>query len=362
MEIQGKFNHAVVFTETAEEEALNQIKELCNQESMKESVIRIMPDTHAGNGCVIGSVMSITDKVIPNLVGVDIGCGMIVSIFNEETIDFEKLDNVIRENVPSGFSVRSTTHKFYNKIDVQNLKCWEHIENKERVELSIGTLGGGNHFIEVSTFKNEKALIVHTGSRNLGKQVCDYYQKIAIELHPEVPKDLAYLDGEHTKNYLHDMEICQRYAAKNREAIIKEINEKMGWESKELFSTIHNYIDTKNGILRKGAISAEIGEKVIIPINMRDGSIIAVGKGNSSWLFSAPHGAGRIMSRGQARRSIDMNDYEKSMEGIWTSCVSEKTIDESPMTYKPIAEILENIRDTVTVCEIIKPLYNYKAN
>lgn len=361
--LQGKYNTAEVFTDNIEETAVEQIIELCNQEFTKDLTIRIMPDTHAGAGCTIGTVMTITDKVVPNLVGVDIGCGMNTTQFTADSIDLAELDNAIRALVPSGFAVRNKPHSKAIYFDVSRLRCIEHIENKERILLSIGTLGGGNHFIEVSKGNNSvNYLIVHSGSRNLGKQIAEYYQKVAIATHPNLPPDLAYVEGEDLTNYLNDMAVAQHYAELNRNAITEEICSQMKWNINASFETIHNYIDINTKILRKGAISANAGETAIIPINMRDGSLIVCGHGNEDWLYSAPHGAGRVMSRSQAKKKILLNDFEDSMKGIWTTSVSKDTIDECPMAYKPMSEIIENIKDTCTVIDIVKPLYNFKAD
>lgn len=390
----GKYNTANVFTDNIEQEAISQIIELCNQEFCHNSKIAIMPDTHAGAGCTIGTTMTIVDKVVPNLVGVDIGCGMEVIKIAEKTIDFNLLDNIIRNHIPSGMEVRTKAHKYIKEVPFDKLKCVKNI-SMQRAELSIGTLGGGNHFIEVNQDdENNIYLVVHTGSRYLGKQVAEYYQNIAInrltdvraekkalveklkaegrvkeiekELknisRPKIKKELAYLTGDNFDNYIHDMKIVQEYATFNRKAIIDEIVQRMGFTIVEQFTTIHNYIDTDNMILRKGAISAKKNEKVIIPINMRDGSLICIGKGNPDWNYSACHGAGRLMSRSKAKELVSIEEYEESMQGIWTTSVSINTIDESPMAYKPMKEIIENIKDTVDIVKIIKPLYNFKAS
>lgn len=393
IELKGKFNTAKVYTDNIDSETIGQVIELCNQEFAKDSIIRIMPDTHAGKGCVIGTTMTIKDKVVPNLVGVDIGCGMFTVKLAEETIDFEKLDKVIREHIPCGFNTREHKHSFNKYINLDNLKCFEYID-KTRAKLSIGTLGGGNHFIEINKDKNNDLyLVIHSGSRNLGNQVAKHYQNLAIKDHSvdkkikeeliaklkkerrekdiekeirKLPtktfnKDLAYLEGENFLNYIHDMQITQTYAKLNREAIAQVILEKMKLESVETFTTVHNYI-SEDMILRKGSISAKEGEKVLIPINMRDGSIVAIGKGNPDWNYSAPHGAGRILSRGKAKETLSLDEFKEEMKEVWTTSVGQRTLDESPMAYKPIEEIIENINDAVEVIEIIRPLYNFKAN
>jgi RNA-splicing ligase RtcB len=394
MELQGKFNNARVFTDNVENTAIGQIIDLCNQEFVKDSKIRIMPDTHAGSGCTIGTTMTITDKVVPSLVGVDIGCGMETIKINNDTINFDQLDSVIRKYVPSGMSVRNKTHANSKMINLDDLVCVDHV-NVDRAYKSIGTLGGGNHFIEVNQDdEGSYYLVIHSGSRNLGKQVAEYYQNLAYERltnineikqaliqtlksegrtkdiqtelakikTPSFSKDLAYLQGDDFKYYIADMKLTQRFATLNRKAMIDEIVQRMGFAVETQFTTIHNYIDTDNMILRKGAISAQKGETVLIPLNMRDGSLICEGKGNPDWNFSAPHGAGRIMSRGVAKRNITLKEFQESMVGIWSTSVKESTIDESPMAYKPAQEITDNIRESVSVLKHIKPIYNFKAN
>jgi RNA-splicing ligase RtcB len=392
-ELQGKYNLAKVFTDNVESTAQSQIIELLNQEFVKDSKIRIMPDTHAGAGCVIGTTMTIQDKIVPNLVGVDIGCGMeVIEILNED-IDLEKLDKVIYENIPSGFAVRKTEHKYADNINFDSLKCKNHV-NIDRAKLSIGTLGGGNHFIEVNKDSNGKIyLVIHSGSRHLGKQVAEYYQELGynelININnqktnlikklksegreneiqsaikeisiPKFPKSLAYVQGKNFKDYLHDMKIVQEFAVYNRKAMIDEIINKLDLNTSNQFTTIHNYIDMEEMILRKGAVSAQKFEKLIIPINMRDGSLICIGKGNKDWNCSAPHGAGRLMSRSKTKELVTMEEYEKSMHGIFTTSVNQSTLDESPMAYKPMQEIIDNIQNTVDILNIIKPIYNFKA-
>lgn len=392
-----------VFTENIEPEALNQVYTLIKQPAFADCKVRIMPDVHAGKGCVIGFTADLGDKVIPNIVGVDIGCGMLTAEIGKIDIDFEKLDRVIRENIPSGRAVRDSEVNFQ---EIEQLRCKDLLKNMSWLKCSLGTLGGGNHFIEVDEDSDGvKYLIVHTGSRNLGKQVAEIYQQIAIESmqgipklneeserlideykragrqkeiqkalaelkrkwKPEklnIPKELCYLTGESRVDYLHDMKICQEFAAKNRKMIVMTIFSKMGWQTgngKEPFQTIHNYIDHDTNIVRKGAISARLGEKLLIPINMRDGCIIGVGKGNEDWNQSAPHGAGRIMSRSKAKETVSLEEFQRSMEGIYTTSVNASTLDESPMVYKSMDEIVENIKDTVEILKIIKPIYNFKA-
>lgn len=399
--LNGKYGEAKVYTDIIEEEAISQIIQMLNQEYATNANVAIMPDVHAGAGCTIGTTMRLVNNcVVPNLVGVDIGCGVMCAKIVEKDIDFEKLDKVIRENVPSGMSINATALKAAKKWadELPNLRCWTAIKSKEDYFLkSIGTLGGGNHYIEIDVDeKGNHYLVVHTGSRNLGVQVCTYYQKQAekdyLQNFNQIKKktiDIMLKDGEKTRieafarsekpsynkellpvtgntylDYLNDMNIVQDYAFYNRFNIVRTIFTKMGWHEDGLFETIHNYIDFSQEypILRKGAVAAYKNEKLIIPMNMRDGALICLGKGNAEWNYSAPHGAGRLMSRAKAKAQLSMIEFQDEMNGIWTSCVSNSTIDESPMAYKPMESILENIGDTVEVLEIIKPIYNYKAN
>lgn len=395
-----------IFTNNIEQEAVYQIELLLAQDTFKDCKVRIMPDVHAGKGCVIGFTADLGNKVIPNIVGVDIGCGMLCVSLGQTDIDFEKLDNVIRSYVPSGRDVHEG--RIIRFDELQELKCYRELRDTKRLERSIGTLGGGNHFIEVDVAEDGyKYLVIHTGSRNLGKQVADYYQNLAFELmsgkdelheeqgriieeykaagrksdiqnaiaelhrnfkavNPNIPKDLCYLDGKYREDYLHDMRICQKFAYMNRVMIAQIICNHMGWgvdaDMPDYFECIHNYIDHDSNIVRKGAISAKLGEKVLIPINMRDGCIIGAGKGNEDWNQSAPHGSGRVMSRTKAKELVSLEEFEKAMDGIYTTSVNQSTIDESPMAYKTLDEIVENIKDTVDVLAIIKPVYNFKAS
>lgn len=391
-----------IFTDNIEPEALNQIHTLIKQPAFKNCKVRIMPDVHAGAGCVIGFTADLGDKVIPNIVGVDIGCGMLTIELGKIDIDFQFLDNIIRNKIPSGRNTHDS--RMVRLDDLQKLYCYRELKDSKRLERSIGTLGGGNHFIEIDLDdEGNKYLVIHTGSRNLGKQVAEYYQKLAIEVmqgkdkiyamqeqlieaykkqgrkkeiekaikelhrifNPNplgIPKELCYLTGKYRDQYLHDMEICQKYAVLNRNTIASIILDAMNWKSLGGFETIHNYIEINSNIVRKGAISAKDGELLLIPINMRDGSIIGKGKGNSDWNCSAPHGAGRIMSRSKAKEMVSIDEFRQSMEGIYTTSVNQSTIDESPMVYKPIDEIVKNIEDTVEIVKIIKPIYNFKAS
>lgn len=376
LELKGKHNTATVYTDNVDNVTISQIIELCNQEAFKDSKIRIMPDCHAGKGCTIGTTMTITNKIVANLVGVDIGCGM-ATIKLSEKLDLEKLDKVIRKHVPYGFTVHERSREKILKeifnIDLTKIKCEV---NLDRAYKSAGTLGGGNHFIEINKSKNnEYYLTVHTGSRNLGKQIAEYYQKLAIEQCEDksLQKDLCYLEKDSMADYLHDMHIAQQYSAANRALILCDIIYNYYEHSCEysiacrdiksiIIECIHNYIDMESMILRKGAISAKQDETVIIPINMRDGIIIGKGKGNPDWNYSAPHGAGRILSRSKAKEQISLNDFEKSMENVFSTCVKQSTLDEAPQAYKPIEDIVNNIGDTVTIIDVMKPIYNFKAN
>lgn len=369
IEIVGKYNHAIVYTDYVEESAAEQIKTLCDQEFVKESKIRIMSDVHSGAGCTIGTTMTVTDKIVPNLVGVDIGCGMEVLRVENRHLELEKLDKLIRQKIPSGFAVRDKAHPFNDDIDLSELKCKSNV-NLSRAVLSIGTLGGGNHFIEVNKDKEDRIyVVVHSGSRHIGLETANYYQNQGFKIMPKskgegagiIPKSLAYVADELFQDYIHDMKIIQRFALLNRKAMVNEIVKGMKLNVADRFTTIHNYIDTDNMVLRKGAVSAQKGEKFIIPINMRDGSLICMGKGNPEWNYSAPHGAGRLMSRTRAKSELTLTQYKNTMEGIFTTCVNRDTLDECPLAYKPMEDILKHITDTAEVVDIIKPIYNFKA-
>jgi len=365
IELSGKYNTAKVFTDTAEQSALTQIEHLLNQEFIAGCKICVMPDAHAGMGCTIGTTMTIADKVVPNLVGVDIGCGMETVLLKDKRVELAQLDKAIHQYIPAGFKIRKEPHHFNDEIDLTSLRCAKHVD-LARAKFSIGTLGGGNHFIELDKDdKGQLYLVVHSGSRNLGKQVCDYYQNAAADSLGRTGKGadrvLAYLEGAMFESYLHDMAIVQRYADLNRKAMVKELEKRVKFKIAEQFMTIHNYIDLDSMILRKGAISAQKGERVLIPMNMRDGSLICTGLGNEDWNYSAPHGAGRIMSRKVAKQSITLTQYEKAMTGIYSSTVNKSTLDEAPFAYKPMDEIVANIGDTADIVTVIKPLYNFKA-
>ena len=368
IQIKGQYNVAIVFTDEIEETAKQQVYELCNLEFLQDEKIRMMPDLHAGKGCTIGTTMTITDKIVPNFVGVDLGCGMICVKLDvkNEAIDFKKLDQIIRHNVPSGMNIRGKAHENVAKIPFNEIIA---PINENRARRSIGTLGGGNHFIELNEGEDGSIyLVIHSGSRNPGKMISDHYQKVAVDFHlkknetPGMRRDTAYVEGENMKNYLHDVNIAQQYAAINRKTMAEVIMRGMDWNLISEFDTIHNYVDLDNMILRKGAISAQDGEIVIIPMNMRDGSLICRGKGNPDWNYSGPHGAGRIMSRTQAKRKVNIEEFEDTMKDVWSTTVTYSTIDESPFAYKKMDDIIRNIGDTVDVLDIIKPLYNFKAN
>lgn len=393
-----------IFTKNIEKEALNQIDLLLEQDAFKDCKVRIMPDVHAGAGCVIGFTGNLGDKVIPNIVGVDIGCGMLCVELGNIDLDLEKLDKIIHDFVPSGMNVHEEPK--YKFLEMEQLLCLNELKNKDNwLEKSIGTLGGGNHFIEVDVDEDDnKYLVIHTGSRNLGKQVAEIYQNKAIdycsykeEMNTEIkdtiklfkeqgrqkeiqqelinihkkyegktklPKDLCYLEGKLRKDYLHDMNLCQEFASLNRWCVMQEILYnyfEISIVEFDSFETIHNYISFEDNIIRKGSISARKGEKVLIPMNMRDGCIIGIGKGNDDWNQSAPHGAGRVMSRNQARETINIVEYKESMQNIYTTSVNEETIDEAPFVYKPMQEIIDCIKDNIEIERIIKPIYNFKA-
>lgn len=366
IEIKGNYSSAIVYTDTLEKSAEGLITAFCNQSFSAESKIRIMPDVHAGKGCTIGTTMTITDKVVPNIVGVDIGCGMLVVKLKEKRINLPQLDSFIRNNVPYGRDVRERPHRSHGRLNIYDLKCVKKLDLRRTLE-SLGTLGGGNHFIEVDSDGENLYLVIHTGSRNLGLKVAEYYQKIAYKEcggknQTEIPYELAYLSGEGMENYLYDMDFMQRFADLNRTIIKEVILDGLNLHEIDSFTTVHNYIDLDAMILRKGAVSAKKGERLIIPMNMRDGSLLCTGLGNDEWNQSAPHGAGRLMSRKEAQDSFTLSEYKASMEGIFTTSVTKETLDECPMVYKPMEEILANIKDTVVVDKIIKPIYNFKAS
>lgn len=399
VKIEGRYNTALCFTDSLDKTATGQIKAICDQEAFASSQLRIMPDVHAGLGCTIGTTMTITDKVVPGMVGVDIGCGMETVRLEEGQVDLPRLDELIRSQIPCGREIRELPHPYHQQLELSQLRCARHVKLL-RAQRSIGTLGGGNHFIEVDQGEDGALyLVVHSGSRHLGSEVALYYQNEGFhalcgnarfqldelirqmkasgntkEIHKTVkelkkrramltpiPKDLAYVEGPLFEDYIHDMEIVQRFAQLNRKAMVDIILSGMALTAAEEFTTIHNYIDTRSMILRKGAVSARKGEKLLIPINMRDGSLICLGKGNESWNNSAPHGAGRLLSRKDAFDSLSMEEYQAQMEGIFSTCVSRSTLDESPMAYKPMDELIRNIEPTVEILQRIRPVYNFKS-
>ena len=397
IEVNGKFNTAKIYTDVVDEASIAQVITLCNQEFTTGSRIRLMPDIHAGAGCTIGTTMTITDKVVPNLVGVDIGCGMETIRLRETHIELQKLDKLIYEKIPSGFNIRDKAHRYIDQIDLSGLCCAKHVDLL-RAEKSVGTLGGGNHFIEVDRDEEGNLyVVVHSGSRHLGKEVASYYQEegykvlngtdeasaqrliaemkaagrqkeIQKELkrlknlkQTSIPRALAYVSGPLFDQYIHDMKLVQQFAQLNRKAIMDEIVKGMKLHVAEQFTTIHNYIDTDAMILRKGAVSAKLGEQILIPINMRDGSLICIGKGNEDWNCSAPHGAGRLMSRAQAKQSFTVSEFKKQMSEVYTTSVNSSTLDECPMAYKNMDDIVENIGPTADIVKVIKPVYNFKA-
>lgn len=396
LELRGRYAEAKVFTDVVDNESISQVINLLNQPYVEGSRVRMMPDIHAGAGCTIGTTMTIKDKICPNLVGIDIGCGMETIRIKETHIEPQKLDKVIRAGIPSGFAIRNEPHRFAKSIDLSELRCAKKV-NTDRAYCSIGTLGGGNHFIEANKDDDGNIyIVVHSGSRHLGLEIANFYQEAAYSAltsyskdeieaaieelknsgrqkeiqsvlknmkakKPPVPKPLAYVEGGLFDQYLHDMKIAQRFAELNRQAMMDTIVKGMGLHIVEQFTTIHNYIDIENMILRKGSVSARAGERLLIPINMRDGSLLCTGKGNEDWNYSAPHGAGRLMSRSAAKEAFTVSEFKKQMDGVYTTSVGQSTLDECPMAYKNMEDIVGNIDPTVTIDAVIKPIYNFKA-
>ncbi len=399
LEIKGRVSTAICYASVVEEEAIEQIRRMCDHDFTSGSKIRIMPDVHAGKGCTIGTTMTIVDKVVPNIVGVDIGCGMYTVELGNIEIDCAAVD-AVANFIPSGRNVWDSRQE---RFDLTEFRCYRNLKQTQRLERSLGTLGGGNHFIEIGAASDgNKYLVVHSGSRNLGTQVAEYYQRLAVDLHsgkaeffekkeemiraykeqgrrkelnaalkamekewktkkPDIPADLCYLYGSYMDEYMHDVELCQKFAKRSREKMAELILERTGMTALSAFHTIHNYINTDEMILRKGAIAAHKGQLVLIPLNMRDGSILARGKGNPEWNYSAPHGAGRIMSRTKAKEILDMDEYKESMSGIYTTSINKRTLDEAPMAYKSFDDIIDDIRESVDIIDILKPIYNFKA-
>ena len=397
LEIRGKYATAVCYARVIEPEAIAQIQRMCDAPFTEGCRVRVMPDVHAGKGCTVGTTMTVRDRAVPNVVGVDVGCGMYTVRLREKDVDFARLD-AAAHFIPSGMNVWEEPQE---RFDLSSLRCLEALRHPKRLECSLGTLGGGNHFIEVDRAADGTLyLVIHSGSRNLGKQVAEYYQETAVRQHrgiddtprrrreliaryraegreteiegalralsaakrvPEVPDDLCDVSGEAFRDYLADVAVCQRFARRSRELMAEILLARSGLTAESAFHTVHNYIDTDEMILRKGAIAAHAGELVLIPVNMRDGSILAVGRGNPEWNFSAPHGAGRVMSRAEARRTLDMEAYRQAMEGVYTTSVAPETLDEAPMAYKSLADIADVVGGTIDILEVIRPVYNFKA-
>ncbi len=398
--IEGKRGEATCYATNIEDECIEQIRTMLDMPFTENANTAIMPDAHFGIGCTIGTTMRVTDTVVPNLVGVDIGCGMLTADLGYKPINLPEFDEACHE-VPSGYHVWDGRKE---RFDLEELRCYRQLNNVKRIHRSLGTLGGGNHFIEIDIASDGmQRLVIHSGSRNLGKQVAEYYQGLAIDLHsgkeeffdrkqelidtykaqgrrkeikealkelaaqyenaePDAPADLCWLYDKYMDDYLHDVDICQKFAIKSRERMMIEILARTGLDASSVFHTIHNYIDIDEMVLRKGAIAAHEGETVLIPLNMCDGSIIARGRGNAEWNYSAPHGAGRVMSRRDAKKSIEFEAYRESMEGVYSTSVCESTIDEAPDAYKPVEDIIGPIGDAVDIIDVMKPIYNFKAS
>lgn len=399
IKITGKYNTAICYTDNMEDSAREQIQTICDLDAFADCKIAVMPDVHAGMGCTIGTTMTVTDKVVPAMVGVDIGCGMYTVSLGTVDVDLQAFDAAAHA-VPSGKKVWEGRQE---RFDLTALRCYRYLKDSKRLERSLGTLGGGNHFIEIDTDDDgNKYLVIHSGSRNLGTQVAHFYQDLAYDLNlgkevyfrerdelirtykeqgrkselqavlkqlaasfrakePTLHHDLCYLYGSYMEDYLHDVDICQQFAARNREKIAEILLDKTRLHALDAFHTVHNYIDVQEKILRKGAVSAKAGEKLLVPINMRDGSLLCIGKGNPDWNESAPHGAGRLMSRTSAFEQLTMAEYETQMQGIYSTCVTPDTLDESPMAYKSIDEIVSHIGPTAEIVKRIRPIYNFKA-
>ena len=376
--INGAYTSARIFTTNNQQTAIDtyakaQLQMICDQEASSGCNIRVMPDVHPGKVGTIGLTMTVGNKIMPNLIGIDIGCGMSLAKIKGKKIEYQKLDTIIRENIPSGFAIRNNIHRFANSFDISELRCSKHIR-EEKALLSLGSLGGGNHFIEAD--KDEEGnlyIVIHSGSRHLGKEVTEYYlnegQKLLKEKGLDIPYEITWLEGQLMEDYIHDLQIVQRFASLNREIIIDELVKGMKWKVLDAYECIHNYVDTstetmdtfKSPMLRKGAISAKAGEKVIIPINMRDGIILGTGLGNNEWNQSAPHGSGRIMKREDVKNNFTVSSFKSEMKGIYSSCINKDTLDEAPFAYRAIEDITEVIDDTVTIDKIIRPVYNFKA-
>lgn len=363
--VKGTYTTALVFTDHVEEYALAQIKQCCDHEAFQDCNIRVMPDVHPGKVSVIGFTSTIGEKILPNIVGIDIGCGITMAKLKQKKVEFQKLDTVIRENIPAGSRSRRTPHRFAENLNLEELRCFRSIQ-MSRVRVGLGTLGGGNHFIELDQDEQGNLyVVIHTGSRHLGKEVTEFYlskgQEHLKEQGISVPYELTYLEGKLMEDYLHDLQIVQEYAADNRKAILDELVKGMKWKVTEKSSSVHNYVDQRDGILRKGAVSAHKDETVLIPMNMRDGLLVCRGLGNREWNCSAPHGSGRILRRDQVKEQYTVSAYRKEMKGIYSSCISKETLEEAPFAYRGIQDILGAVTDTVAVEKVLKPVYNYKA-
>ncbi len=398
--IEGSHGTAACYATNIEDACIEQIRTMLDMPFAEGANTAIMPDAHYGIGCTIGTTMRVTDAVVPNLVGVDIGCGMLTADLGHKPIDLPAFDEACHE-IPSGARIWDGRKE---PFDLEELRCYRELKDVKRLKRSLGTLGGGNHFIEIDAASDGmQRLVIHSGSRNLGLQVANYYQSLAVDLHsgkegfferkqeligsykaagrrdeieaalkelaaqyqsaePDVPADLCWLYGKYMDDYLHDVDVCQGFALRNRERMMVEILARTGLDASSEFHTIHNYIDVGEMVLRKGAIAAHAGETVLIPLNMRDGSIIAKGRGNEAWNDSAPHGAGRVMSRREARESLRMKDYRAAMSGIYSTSVSERTIDEAPGAYKPVEDIIGPIAESVDIIDVMRPIYNFKAS
>lgn len=374
--VNGLYSSAIIFTTNnnitaIDNYALAQIQMLCDNEVSKGSIIRIMPDVHPGKVGTIGLTMTVRDRILPNLVGIDIGCGMALAEIKGSKVEFQKLDSVIREHIPSGFAIRNKVHRFAKDFDFTRLRCVKSIRT-EKAQHSLGTLGSGNHFLEVDRDDNGTLyVVIHSGSRHLGKEVTEYYlnegQKILKANGRNVPYELTYLEGTLMDDYLHDLQIVQEFATLNREIMLDELTKGMKWKIVDSYSCIHNYVESAGStysdtpILRKGAISAKQGEKVIIPINMKEGILLGTGLGNPEWNCSAPHGSGRVMKREDIKQNYTVSSFKSEMKGIYSSCISKDTLDEAPFAYRPLDDIAEVIKDTVNITKILRPVYNFKA-
>ena len=363
--VTGIYATALIFSDRAEDYALAQIRQICDNEAFQNCKIRVMPDVHPGKVGTVGFTSTVGSRILPNIVGIDIGCGITMAKIKQKRVEFQKLDAVIREQVPTGARIRKIPHRFTERLNLEELRCFASIQTG-RVKNSLGTLGGGNHFIEIDRDDRENLYaVIHTGSRHLGKEVTEYYlAKGQEQLKKEgisVPYELTYLEGKLKEDYLHDLQVVQEYVAYNREAILDELTKGMKWKITEIWNCVHNYVDLRDGILRKGAVSAQKNEQVVIPVNMKDGILLGRGLGNPEWNYSAPHGSGRILKREEVKNHYTVSAYKKAMKGIYSSCISSETLDEAPFAYRGIQEIQEAVMDTVQIEQILKPVYNFKS-